>query len=67
MAKKTRYKVDGLDCAEEVAILKKEIGEKMGSVAVRLGLMSAKEVNLILDEQKNLKLLIGLILQNGGI
>ncbi len=39
---------------------KRKIGKKIGSVAVRLGLMSAEEVNAILDEQKNLQPPIGL-------
>ena len=45
---------------------KRKIGEKMGSVAVRLGLMSAEEVNAILDEQKNLQLPIGLYFTEQG-
>ena len=45
---------------------KKKIGEKIGSVAVRLGLMNVEEVNTILDEQINLQVPIGLYFTEQG-
>ena len=42
MTEQTAYKVYGLDCAEEVAILKKEVGEKAGVLALDFDVLNAR-------------------------
>jgi Cd2+/Zn2+-exporting ATPase len=42
MPKQVAYKVKGLDCTEEVAILKKELGDKAGILGLDFDLLNAK-------------------------
>jgi Cd2+/Zn2+-exporting ATPase len=42
MMKKTFFKVDGLDCPDEVTILKREIGGKNGILALECDILSGK-------------------------
>ena len=42
MVEKSYFKIDGLDCAEEVAVLKKEIGTKQGIIELDFDILNAR-------------------------
>ena len=51
MKRKLNYRIEGLDCAEEVAVLKKELGTKDGVVELDFDVLNAR-MTVTFDSQK---------------
>ena len=65
MVKKTRYKVNELDCAEEVAILKKEIGGKNGVLDLDFDIINARMTVTYDPEQINSDTIVAAVAATG--